>query len=227
MRLASETAAFLKLFINSSALSGVPCITKSLHPTIYLLNVHAGDSYRLLMTYHAARPSLSPLNIKHLHEVPSPVEFKCRISFSSKYCMGMYSYASNRRHVMRRGWRSACSACAPAANCRPSQQEERRKSNPLHPSARGWFTSYGLFLLHSTVIERRLDGADCFRHQTSYSPSIRAVTCYAASYVESFLHAFTGRKKENTVCLPRVQPLLHPLTSPASPFHSQLMLTGM
>lgn len=48
MRLASKIAAFLKLFINRAALSGIPCISKSLHPAIYLLKVHVGDWYRHL-----------------------------------------------------------------------------------------------------------------------------------------------------------------------------------
>jgi hypothetical protein len=38
---------------------------------------------------------------------------------------------------------------------------------------RGLFTTHAWFLLHSTVIERRLDRDDCFRHQTSQSQSIR------------------------------------------------------
>lgn len=125
MRLASETAAFLKLFINSSALSGVPCISKSINPTIYLLKVHAGDRYRLRATYHAPRPSLSPPRAsKHLHEVSSSAEFKCRITFSRTRCVVTYCYASNRRHVTRRSAWAAC-ACAPATLCQPSQRHER------------------------------------------------------------------------------------------------------
>lgn len=89
-------------------------------------------------------------------------------------------------------WQSAWIAGAPATYCWPSQWDERwrrrwtgHKCNPPQPpSLRGWFTSYGLFLLHSAVIERRLDGADCFRHQTSYSQSVGAVTFSAAPYAQ-------------------------------------------
>lgn len=90
MRLASETAAFLKLFINSAALSGIPCISKSLQPTVYLLKVHVGDGYRHLITY---RLSVSPLSIKHPRDILSPtpfpsVELKCYITLNRHILYG-------------------------------------------------------------------------------------------------------------------------------------------
>lgn len=151
--------------------------------------------------------SVSPLSIKHLHEVSSPAEFKCCITFSSTYCIETYSYASNRRQVMRRDDRvpglhvhlPQTASQVSGTRDRNDEDEHGKKNGPPLPSPRGWFTSYGPFLLHSTVIERRLDGADCFRHQTPYSPSIRAVTFCAASYVESFLDAFSEKKGKHCV----------------------------
>lgn len=61
-------------------------------------------------------------------------------------------------------------------------------------------------------LKKRLDGADCFRHQTSCSRSVKAVALGAASNVESFLmHSQEEReKKEKTV------PPWRPPSSPAS-----------
>lgn len=101
MGLASETAAFLKLFINSS----------EWHPMYFKVNSsnHLSAQGTCWGQVSASNDvsrspplSVSHLSIKHLHEISSPAEFKCFITFSSTYCMETYSFASNRRHVMKR-----------------------------------------------------------------------------------------------------------------------------
>lgn len=87
-------------------------------------------------------------------------------------------------------------AVGQVSGTRHGDEDERGKNlqHPLLPnlcpSLRGWFTSYGPFLLHATVIEGRLDRADCFRHQPSYSPSIRAFGMHSQEGKKKTLRAF-------------------------------------
>lgn len=151
----------------------------------------------LIIRYGSLSLSVSPLSIKHLHDKLVPflfpsVELKCYITLNSTYCIEIYWYASNTGHVMRRDDRALGlpvhlpHTAGQVSGMRDEEEDEQgtNATPPQPPSLRGWFTSYGLFLLHSAVIERRLDGADCFRHQTSYSQSVGAVTFSAAPYAQ-------------------------------------------
>lgn len=151
--------------------------------------------------------------------------------------METYWYASNMRHVMRRDDRvPGLHVHLPHTASQVSQRRwrwtgqkaERPPPRRRHHHAPRCVADLQVMAFFSFIplsLKKRLDGTDCFRHQTSYSRSVRAVALAAASNVESFLGAFTGgeREKRKTLCLRGV----HPLTSSVSPFHSQLMLTGM
>lgn len=74
----------------------------------------------------------------------------------------------------------------------------KSRQSPLHPALRSVadlqvMAPFSFILLS---LKKRLDGADCFRHQTSYGGCVIAGAVGAASNVESFLDAFTGGRGE-------------------------------
>lgn len=80
------------------------------------------------------------------------------------------------------------------------EDEQGKKQPPSPPRCVADLQVMAFFSFIPLSLKKRLDGADCFRHQTSYSRSVIAVAFSAASYVDSFLDAFRVRRKEHTLC---------------------------